>query len=74
VARDIERRLEELEGKAVTHQRGTYGGLVALCEAGLLDMPQLSDVELWWLIAGKAETMPDDAEVERRLADVVGNK
>ncbi len=71
MARDIERRLEALEGRAVTNQRGTLPGLLALYAAGLLDVPNFTDQELWWVIAGKEEPMPDDAEVERRLADAV---
>ncbi len=65
-------RLAALEGRAVTNRRGTYSGLVALCEAGVLVMSDLTDTELWWLIAGKAEPMPSEAEQDRRLADVVG--
>ena len=70
----IERRLETLEAKVATNQRGTYAGLVALCEAGVLQIEHLTDTELWWIIVGKAEPMPDDAEVDRRLADAVERK
>ena len=74
MASDIERRLGVLESRSGSNQRGTYEGLLALCEAGLLSMPELTDEELWWLLAGREEAMPDDAVVEKRLADVVGHK
>ncbi len=67
----INSRLEALEGRTVTHQRGTLPGLLALYAARLLDVPNFTDQELWWVIAGKEEPMPSDAEIERRLADVV---
>ena len=70
---NLDRRLGALEGRAVTHQRGTYAGLVALCEAGVLQIEHLTDTELWWLIAGKAEPMPSEAEQDRRMADVLGH-
>ena len=70
---DIERRLVSLEGRWGVNQRGAYDGLVALYDAGVLTMNDLSDQELWWIIVGRAEDAPsDEAEFERRLADVVG--
>ncbi len=69
---EFERRLGALEAKVATNQRGTYAGLNALLDAGLLVMNDLTDTELWWLICGREEDAPsDEAEVERRLADVV---
>jgi hypothetical protein len=64
----VDRRLKALESHAISNRRSTYRGLVTLCESGKLDMPDLTDTELWWLIAGKEEPLPDDAEQERRLA------
>jgi hypothetical protein len=61
------KRLVALETTAAVAQRGTYSGLVRLCEAGVLKMPDLSDQELWWIIVGKEEPMPADDEVDRRL-------
>jgi len=69
---NLDRRLGALEGRAVTHRRGTYAGLVALCEAGLLAIDDLTDTELWWIVAGKAEPMPSEAEQDIRLAVVLG--
>lgn len=66
------RRLSALEGKVTpTIQRSTYSGLVAMLEAGALDMAQLTDTELWWLSVGRAEPMPADVELDRRLEAIV---
>ena len=67
---EFERRLEALESRTVGSQRSTYEGLLAMLGAGLLSIPELTDTELWWILAGQAETRPDDAEVERRAAEV----
>jgi hypothetical protein len=65
------KRLAALErGLTPTIQRSTYGGLVTLIEAGTLDMSQLTDTELWWLCVGRAEPMPTDAELDRRLEEI----
>jgi len=67
----IERRLFALEGKLGVNQRGTYAGLVALHDAGLLTVTDMTDQELWWLVAGREEDAPlDEEEFERRLVDV----
>jgi len=67
---EFERRLEALENRTVFSQRGTYEGLVSMLDAGLLQIPELTDTELWWIVAGKEETMPSEAEQDIRLAGV----
>ncbi len=71
---EFERRLEALEGRTGGSQRGTYEGLLALLGDGTLKIPELTDTEMWWILAGRAETVPDDAEVERRAVEVLGNR
>jgi hypothetical protein len=68
-----DRRMRILETGAVTMQRRTLPGLVALCESGQLHMEQLTDEELQRLVAGLPGAVPDmrhlsDAELEAILA------
>lgn len=64
MAKEIARRLTALEQRQtekLAHMK--YAQLMAYAEAGLLkdsDFAHLTEEQLWWLIAGREEPMPDE--------------
>jgi hypothetical protein len=60
-----DKRMRLLEAYALTGQRRTLPGLVALCETGQLSVKQLTDEELEQLVAG----LPGGSIDLRHLSD-----